>query len=138
MNRRTCLTTAIATASLAAIAGCSRSDSNETGRTYTLSVADDSDDAAGDVLDFDATGLASGQSAVLEEAIRTGSYSEAGVNWSSFPGRTGITMEFRTVIQLIARHVGRDPEINRTASFATPCRYDGQRYRAAVDVTSER
>ncbi len=135
MNRRAFLTTATATASLPAIAGCSSGGSNETGRTYTLAISDGADDPSGDLLDFDTTGLAGGQADVLEEAIRTGSYSEEGVNWDSLPGRTGITMEFRTVIQLIAHHVGRDPQVESEASFDAPCRYDGRRYRATVEVT---
>ncbi|WP_310904970.1 hypothetical protein [Natrinema sp. 1APR25-10V2] len=44
-------------------------------------------------------------------------------------------MEFRTVIQLIARHAGRDPQVKSEASFGAPCRYDGRRYRATVEVT---
>lgn len=135
MNRREFLTTAAATASLSPLAGCANGEANETGRTYTLAITDDTDERSGDLLDFDTTGLAGGQTDVLEEAIRTGSYSEANVNWDSLPGRKGITMEFRTVIQLIARHVGRDPEVTGAASFGTPCRYDGRRYRATVEVT---
>ncbi|WP_408958984.1 hypothetical protein [Natrinema sp. 74] len=135
MIRRELLTIAAGTASCSAIAGCSSSGSNETGRTYTLLISDDVDDRSDDFLDFDTTGLAGGQTDVLEEAIRTGSYSEEDVNWDSLPGRKGITMEFRTVIQLIARHIGRDPEVDGPASFSTPCRYEKRRYRATVKVT---
>ncbi|MGQ3412300.1 hypothetical protein ACT4ML_08550 [Natrinema sp. LN54] len=43
-------------------------------------------------------------------------------------------MAFRMVIQLIARHVGHDPQVDHETSFETPSRYDGQRYRTVVDV----
>lgn len=134
MNRRELLSTAAATASLPAVAGCSSTGDDESGYTYTLTLSEDVDEPTSQRLDFDTAGLAAGQAAVLDEAVRTGSYSENGVYWDTLPGRTGITMEFRTVIQLIARHVGHDPQVTHETSFETPCRYGRTSYRARVNV----
>ena len=132
MNRRDVL--ALTGASIAPLSsGCSALE-RDTGYTYTLTIADPVADPTDRVLNFETAGLTRSQAKIVEEAIRTGSYSEAGVNWDSFPGRKGISMEFRMVIQLIARHVGRDPEVDGEASFETPSRYDGDRYRSAVTV----
>ncbi|WP_339104395.1 hypothetical protein [Haloterrigena salinisoli] len=38
------------------------------------------------------------------------------------------------VIQLIARHVGRDPTVARETTFETPSRYDDTIYRSRVTV----
>lgn len=87
------------------------------------------------MLDFDTAGLAGTQTDIVEAAARTGTYEETNVSWDSLPGRKGITMAFRMVIQLIARHVGRDPTVDGEATFETPSRYDGTLYRAVVDVS---
>ena len=132
MKRRDVLaTTGSALAPLAS--GCSALK-GDTGYTYTLTISGPLSDPTGRVLDYTTSGLTRSQEKIVEEAIRTGSYSEEHVNWSSFPGRKGITMEFRMVIQLIARHVGRDPEVDYETSFETPSRYDGTTYRSSVSV----
>ncbi|WP_226005845.1 hypothetical protein [Natrinema salinisoli] len=134
MKRRTFLTTATATTSLPAIAGCSSDEDDTRGYTYTLTFSETDDDVVADRLDFDRMGLAPSQENIVAEAARTGSYSEENVTWDSLPGQQGITMAFRMVIQLIARHVDRDPKVDSETSFETPSRYDGRRYRAVVDV----
>ncbi|QCS43168.1 hypothetical protein [Natrinema versiforme] len=135
MNRRDFLVTTAVAPSLPAIAGCSSLGDEETGYTYTLTFSDALDEPDERPLDFDTAGLASSQAKIVDEAARTGTYSEANVNWDSLPGREGITMAFRMVIQLIARHVGHDPQVDHETSFETPSRYDGRRYRTVVDVT---
>ncbi|ELY70155.1 hypothetical protein [Natrinema versiforme] len=134
MYRRDFLVTAAVTPTLPAIAGCSSLGDEETGYTYTLTFSDAADEPEGQQLDFDTSGLAASQADIVDEAARTGTYSEANVNWDSLPGREGITMAFRMVIQLIARHVGHDPQVDHETSFETPSRYDGWRYRTIVDV----
>ncbi|SEQ46690.1 hypothetical protein [Natrinema salaciae] len=133
MNRRELLATATGVAPVPAVAGCSSAADDETGYTYTLTLSD-VDERPDRPLDFDAAGLAGGQAAILDEAVRSGTYSEEHVNWDTLPGRAGITMEFRTVIQLIARHVDRDPQVDHETSFGTPCRYGRTAYRATIDV----
>lgn len=135
MKRRGLLTVATTTVSLASIAGCSADGNDSTGLTYTLAFSELDDEVAARPLDFDTAGLAAGQETIVEKAVRNGSYSEENVNWDSMPGQEGITMEFRTVIQMIARHLDRDPTVTDQTSFETPSRYGGRRYRATVDVS---
>lgn len=41
-------------------------------------------------------------------------------------------MDFRMLLQLLARHVDHDPEIDRPTSFETPSRYEKTPYRTVV------
>ena len=132
MNRREFLaTTAAAIPPLSA--GCSALE-RDTGYTYTLSISGPIPDPTEQVLNYETSGLTGSQEDIVAEAARTGSYREENVNWDSLPGRKGITMEFRMVIQLIARHVGHDPEVDRETSFETPSQYDETIYRSRVTV----
>lgn len=133
MKRRDFLSTTAVATSLSAVAGCS-SEATDTGYTYTLTVSEAAGETNEQLLDFDTAGLVGKQAEIVETAIRTGTYREENVSWNSLPGRKGISMEFRMVIQLIARHVGRDPQVDGAASFGTPSRYDGTIYQTAVDA----
>lgn len=132
MNRRELLATSSA-AILPLSGGCAGLE-RDTGYAYTLTLEGPRADPTGEILEYETSGLTPSQEAIVEEAIRTGSYGEAGVTWDSLPGRTGITMEFRMVIQLIARHVGRDPTVDHETSFETPSQYDETSYRSTVTV----
>lgn len=132
MNRREFLaTTGVAVSPLSS--GCSAL-ADETGYTYTLTISGPISDPTDSVLNYETSGLTGSQREIVEEAIRTGSYSEENVNWDSLPGREGITMEFRMVIQLIARHIGHDPEVDHETSFETPSRYDETVFTSRVIV----
>ena len=135
MHRRGFLLTAAA-AAVPSIAGCSALGDDNRGRTYRLSLAEPDETSSERVLDYDTAGLTLGQQEIVDEAVRTGSYSEANVSWSTQPGQENVTVEFRMVIQSIARHVDRDPEITEETSFETPSQYEGRRYRSIVEVES--
>lgn len=131
MNRRTFLVTSVAVGTATVLGGCS--DGDESGRTYTLRMQDRSSDAD-DVLDFDTAGISSGQQEIVDTAVADGAYTEANVTWSTMPAKESISMEFRSVLQLIARHVDRDPSITEPVRFDTPSRYGRDSYLTAVEV----
>lgn len=133
VNRREVLAT-LGTTVLPLSAGCSAVGNETTGHTYALECSEPIEEPTGQVLNYDTAGLMRSQERIVEEAIRTDSYSEAHVSWNSLPGHEGITMEFRMVIQLIARHVDRDPEVVSETTFETPSQYDGTTYRSVVTV----
>ncbi|ELZ23868.1 hypothetical protein C477_01680 [Haloterrigena salina JCM 13891] len=132
MNRREILVTA-GSVLVPLSSGCSALK-DDTGYTYTLTISGPLSEPTDRVLDYTTAGLTRSQEEIVEEAIRTDSYSEENVNWDTLPGRTGITMEFRMVIQLIARHVGHDPTVDHETSFETPSRYDERLSRSTVTV----
>lgn len=137
MNRREFLTTTAST-SLPLVAGCSALAGEDGALTYALEIEGPIEESAADadpsteVLDYDTTGMAMSQREIVAEAVRTGSYSEENVTWETLPGREAITMDFRMLLQLLARHVDRDPEIDRPTSFETPSRYEKTPYRTVV------
>ncbi|MFC4543806.1 hypothetical protein ACFO5R_17915 [Halosolutus amylolyticus] len=139
MNRRAFLCR-LSVASLPALgAGCTAAGLGESNddavRSYTLSMADPRPDPDGSaILDFDHEGLSFGQRELVDEAVRTGAYAEDDVSWGSIPGREPITMEFRMVLQTIARHVDHETAIDFETRFETPAAFDGERYRAIVAV----
>lgn len=132
MKRRDFLTAAAA--SLSAVAGCTSDGAGDGGYTCTLALSEMDDESTDRLLDFDTADLAGGQANIVDEAVRSGSYSEEGVSWDSLPGRKEIAMEFRTAIRLIARHVGHDPQVDHETSFETPSRYERSVYRTTVEV----
>lgn len=134
MNRREFLATTTVTA-VSLAAGCSAIADDESGRTYTLEIREPIDEPTEPVLEYETAGLSLGQEKIVEEAVRTGAYSEAGVTWSTQPGREPITMEFRMVLQQIARHLDRETELVEPMSFEAPSAFDGRRYRSVVDVS---
>lgn len=87
-----------------------------------------------DVLDFDTAGISGGQEGIVDAAVSDGTYAEENVTWSTLPAKESISVEFRSVLQLIARHVDRDPSITEPTSFETPSRYARDPYRAVVVV----
>lgn len=132
MHRRAVLLATAAT--VPGTAGCSALADDERGRTYRLRITDPVETPTERVFDYDTAGLTIGQRKIVDEAVRAGSYSEADVTWSTQPGQESVTMEFRTVIQQLARHVDRDPDVTGETAFETPSRYDGDRYRSLVEV----
>lgn len=89
-----------------------------------------------DPLDLDTAGITPGQEDIVAEAIAEGEYAEENVNWSTLPGREGITMEFKLLLQQFVRHAGRETTIDEPTTFTTPTRYDRSTYVATVDVES--
>lgn len=134
MDRRTLLVAATASVGTALpLAGCSDDDAG--GRTYVLRMSEAADGAADDPLDLDAAGITPGQQEIVDEAIRTGSYEEADVTWNTLPAQEGITMAFRNLIQLIARHANRDPSVDEPTTIEVTAAYGRSTYEAVVVVT---
>lgn len=115
------------------VSGCTANET--TGRRYALRMADAPADPD-DPLDLETAGVTVGQVRILDAAIEDGEYAEENVNWDPLPGREGITMEFKLLLQRFARHVGRDPTITEPTTFETPTRYDRSTYVATVEVES--
>lgn len=135
MKRRSLIRTAsvgLVTSTL--LAGCTDDDEDET-QTYTLRMEEPDGEATDrEVLVFDDQGLSRGQENIVQEAALEGSYTEADVAWNTIPGWEPITMEFKMLIQLIARHVDAPPQVQEPTTLTTPSEYDDERYRAVVEV----
>ena len=135
MNRRHVLTAWCG--SVVALAGCLRRDDG--GYTFTLRIEPIEagtalDDAGVELLDFDRRPLTNGQRRVLSAAIDDGAYTESGVTWEALPGRSPITLEFRTLLRRIADHVGESARIEPGSTFATPIRFRRREYTASVVI----
>lgn len=93
--------------------------------------------ALDDPLDLDNSGITPGQANIIATAVAEGEYAEEHVNWSTLPGREGITIAFKMLLQLFARHAGHDPTVDEPTTFEAPTLYDGTEYVVIVDVEVE-